>query len=79
MGNKKSTPASEITGDKNIAIINTQEVHTNYHEDHELKLNIILILVAIQLTIVIYKAWQKRLKTKAYRKARNSIATISQV
>lgn len=71
MGNKKSTPSAEIKGDKDTVIINTQEVHSEHHEQHELKLWLILCLVSIQVMYLGYKILQKRIKRKTLQLAKS--------
>lgn len=78
MGNRKSKPSAEVNGDKDVTIINNQEVHSDYHEEHSVKLNIILVIVILQLMFVMYKVWHKRVQRKAFRKAQ-SIADIDKV
>lgn len=78
MGNKKSTPSAEIKGDKDTVIINTQELHSEHHEQHELKLWLILCLVSIQVMYLGYKILQKRIKRKTLKLAKslNQLDTV---
>lgn len=78
MGNKKSTPSAEIKGDKDTVIINTQEVHSEHHEQHELKLWLILCLVSIQVMYLGYKILQKMIKRKTLQLAKslNQLDTV---
>lgn len=78
MGNKKSTPSAEIKGDKDTVIINTQELHSEHHEQHELKLWLILCLVSIQVMYLGYKILQKRIKRKTLQLAKslNQLDTV---
>lgn len=78
MGNKKSTPSAEIKGDKDTVIINTQELHSEDHEQHELKLWLILCLVSIQVMYLGYKILQKRIKRKTLQLAKslNQLDTV---
>lgn len=58
MGNEKSSPKVEQEGDHDLTIINTQEVHTDFHLSHELKLNLILGLLVLQLALTLYTTTQ---------------------
>lgn len=72
MGNKKSTAAKvETAGDKDVTIIANQELHTIYHDEHEIKLWLILIIVLIQLLLVFYKLLQRRERRRAFKSRRN--------
>lgn len=71
MGNRKSSPSAEIKGDKDTVIINNQEVHSEHHEQHELKLWLILSLVSIQVMYLGYKLLQKRIKRKTLKTAKS--------
>lgn len=79
MGNEKSSPKVTQNGDHDINIINTQEVHTNFHIDHEQKLLIIMILVIIQLSITVYKLLAKREKRKVIRNNARSMANLNEI
>lgn len=78
MGKGASKPSASVTGDKDLTIINNQEIHSDFHEDHALKLNIILVLVTIQLVFVIYKIWHKRIQKKTILKVK-SMADLDKV
>lgn len=78
MGKQNSKPQQQVTGDKDVTIINNQELHSDFHEDHVLKLNIILAIVIVQLIIVLYKLWHRRVERKAIKKVQ-SIADLAKV
>jgi len=73
MGNDASNPKANVDGDNDLTIIQTQNVHSEQHETHELKLNIVLILLAIILMQKVIKTIFKILKTLAKRDAINNI------
>jgi heme/copper-type cytochrome/quinol oxidase subunit 4 len=79
MGNQKSSPKVNQEGDHDLTIINTQEVHTDFHLSHELKLNIILGLLVVQLVLALYKTLVKRERKRATRIAAKSIANLNEV
>lgn len=78
MGNRKSSPSAEIKGDKDLTIINTQELHSQFHEEHSVKITIILVIVTIQMLLAAYKVWHKRVRRNAIRKVQ-SVADIEKV
>lgn len=78
MGKSASKPSASVSGDKDLTIINNQEIHRDFHEDHALKLNIILVLVTIQLVFVIYKIWYKRIQKKTILRVK-SMADLDKV
>ena len=73
MGNDASNPKANVNGDNDLTIIQTQNVHSEQHETHELKLNIVLILLAIILIQKVIKTVFKILKTLAKRDAINNM------
>lgn len=78
MGNRKSLPSAEITGDKDVTIINTQELHSQFHDEHLVKITIILVIVSVQMLMVAYKIWHKRVRRNAIKKVQ-SIADREEV
>lgn len=76
----KSNSKSEVihNADPQIRIINNQELHSDDHEEQAIKLNIILVIVAIQLILVAYKMWHKRVQRKTLSKMK-SIADLDKV
>ena len=73
MGKQQSKEQEQSTiGDQTVTIIENQEVHTGQHEHHNLKLNIILILLTMQTIIVIVKLATKLMK-KAMSKAAQKV------
>lgn len=73
MGNDASNPKANVNGDNDLTIIQTQNVHSEQDETHELKLNIVLILLAIILMQKVIKTIFKILKTLAKRDAINNM------
>ena len=53
MGHDNSKPETNVKGNNDLTIVQTQNIHTEQHEAHEFKLNLILALLAL---IVIAKA-----------------------
>lgn len=74
MGNNDSKD-TEQSGNQDVVIIQNQEVHTGMLTDHEMKLNILMIMVAIQLLITLGNMVQKLLQKQAL-KAAKSVATL---
>lgn len=70
-GASKEESAKTI-GDQTVTIVENQEVHTGFHEDHSAKLNIILCLLIIQTLWIIIKnvvKLAKKMMVKAAKKA----------
>lgn len=74
MGNDNTKEATQ-NGDQDVTIIENQEVHTGLLEDHDWKLNLILIIVTTQLIIGILNILRKQWK-KAALKAAKSVAAL---
>lgn len=69
MGNTPDKEESSKTvGDQTVTIVENQEVHTGFHENHEWKLNIILVLLVIQTAIMVVKTLSLVLR-RAFAKA----------
>lgn len=68
MGNDKSKQA-EQSGDQDVTIIQTQEVHTSILSDHDQKLNLLIIMVGILLCITMVKTIKKQWKIQATKAA----------
>lgn len=60
MGKTGSKSAVNHQGDPQVRIINTQSVHTEALEKHEVIICIILIVVVLQLILSLYKIIQHR-------------------
>ena len=69
----------EQNGYSDIAIINTQDLHTEMLMAHEWKITVILIIVGLQLIITVYVLLLKREKRRAAKLAAKSIAAINNV
>lgn len=65
-------------GDQQVTVIENQEVHTEYHTQHELKLTIIMVAVLALLALKLIKIGWKFCKRQAFETAR-SVATLQQV
>lgn len=79
MGNQKSSPKTEQSDDSDVDIINTKELHTDLHLDHELKLWVVIILISLQFTVTAYKLIAKRERKKEARMMAKSIAHLNEV
>lgn len=69
---------TQVTGDPQVQVLNRLEVHEEIHAQHEMKLNIIIIIVAIQLLITVYKAYKEHTRSQAL-KAAKSVADLTNV
>lgn len=72
MGNQKSSPSAKNSGDGDNIIMNTQEIHTEMHDAHELKLWIILCLISLQVFYTAFKVMQKHIKRKTMKMAEST-------
>lgn len=75
MGKSQSKNVNQ-NGDPQITVIQTQEQHTDDHQQQELLLWIILATVLVHLAITLYKTLKKREKKIALNAAR-SIAALN--
>lgn len=81
MGNTETKDQSQDVkqiGDQQVTVIENQEVHTEYHSQHEWKLTVIMIAVLILLALKLLKIAWNFCRKEALKTAR-SIATIQQV
>lgn len=79
MGNSDSKDQDvKQIGDQQVTLIENQEVHTEYHTQHEWKLLIILAAVVTLLILKVLKLTWRFCKKQAFKTAR-SVATIQQV
>lgn len=78
MGKTNSKSDVVHNADPQIRIVNNQEIHSEFHEEHAIKLNIVLVVVSAQLILVVYKMWRRRVQQKAIRKIK-SIAELDKV
>lgn len=65
----------KTTGDSTVEVNNVLEQHQTYHEEHEFKLWLILVLVTVQVVFLVYKQIKKNNKKNAM-KAAKSIANL---
>lgn len=77
MGKNGSKPKITTSG-TDVEINNILEQHQDLHESHELKLWLILVLVAIQVTVLCYKEL-KRLSRQNAIKAAKSVGRLENV
>lgn len=56
---KTQSKKVQVSGDPQVQILNQLEIHEEIQTQHELKLNIILALVAIHLLITLYKLYKE--------------------
>ena len=76
---KTQSKSVENTGDAQITVIQqTQEAHSEDHQQHEILLWIVLAMVAIQLIIKLYEVYKKHERKLALKAAR-SVAAIAEV
>lgn len=75
MGNHDSKDTSQ-SGDHDVTIIQTQEVHTNLLADHDTKLLILIIMVGIQLIITVWMLIKNQLQKQATKAARAAISPV---
>lgn len=75
----KSNSKNSITSDNpQVQVLNQLEWHEEQHNEHDFKITIILVLVAIQLSITIYRLYKDHTKVQAL-KAAKSLAHIDRV
>lgn len=75
---KPQSKTTNAAGDPQVEIINNMEQLTNYHEQNQLLLIVIVAMLALSMSYAMLKkfeAWQKR---EAFRAAR-SLANINDV
>lgn len=75
MGKTYSKSVSNA-GDPQVFVENKLNIHEEYHQEHELKLMIILCLVAAQLMITLYQIYKRHSRAQAIKLARSE-ANIS--
>lgn len=73
--NSKNSVNSE---NPQVQILNQLESHEELHIQHDLKLTIILVIVAVQISITLYRLYKEHAKTQAL-KAAKSLADIDKV
>lgn len=59
MGKTNSKSDVVHNADPQIRIVNNQEIHSEFHEEHAIKLNIILVVVSAQLASCVQNVAQK--------------------
>lgn len=73
---KTQSKKVQVSGDPQVQILNQLEIHEEIQTQHELKLNIILALVAIHLLITLYKLYKEHSRRQAI-KAAKSVADLT--
>lgn len=73
---KTQSKKVQVSGDPQVQILNQLEIHEEVQIQHELKLNIILTLVAIHLLITLYKLYKEHQRRQAI-KAAKSVAELT--
>lgn len=76
---KPQSKSTSVNGDPQVNIINQLEEHSVLHEDHALKLWILLTLNIIQIAVTVYKWHEKRVRRKAYEKGMKSSEVLNKV
>lgn len=74
----KSQSKRENSGDPQVQIVNNQNLHTLYHEEHNILLWVICAMVAVLLLMELYKKYKSGKERDAIRTAR-SIARLTDV
>lgn len=77
MGKQQSKSASS-TGDSNVNIVNILEHHDMLHEEHAIKLWIILAINLLQLAIKLFKWYHNKTQQKAFKKGCKSMENLDQ-
>ena len=77
MGSTKSK-SSQVSGDPQVQVLNHLELNAEAHADHEIKMNIILVVVVLQLLLLTIKWYKKSTRSQALKAAR-SVAAIQQI
>lgn len=75
----KSNSKNSITSENpQVQVLNQLEWHEELHKEHDFKITILLVLVAIQLCITIFRLYKDHTKVQAL-KAAKSVAHIDTV
>lgn len=67
---------TENKGDPQVQVLNRLEVHESLHQKNDIKLNIILILVVLQLLIMFYRMYKEHSRKQAL-KAAKSVSALN--
>lgn len=62
---------TENKGDPQVQVLNRLEVHESLHQKNDIKLNIILILVVLQLLIMFYRMYKEHSRKQALKTAKS--------
>lgn len=76
---KQQSKTTSISGDPQVNIVNQLEDHSILHEEHAIKLWILLALNIIQLSVTAYKWHAKHVRRRAFEKGCKSSETLSKV
>ena len=77
MGAKRSK-SYKNTGDSQVDIVNKLELHEDYHEEHNIKITLILIVVTLLLVVTLYELYRRHSRAQTMRVAK-SVAALQQV
>ena len=77
MGSTKSK-STQVSGDPQVQILNHLESNSEAHVDHDVKLTVILVLVAFQLALQVFQLYKRYTRTQALKAAR-SVANVRHV
>ena len=77
---RMGTPQSktDTSGDALVQVVNNQDLHTSYHEEHSVILWVICVVVAISLVLELEKRY-KSAKTRDAERTARSIARLTDV
>ena len=75
---KSNSKTFKNTGDAQVDVLNKLEVHEEYHQDHDVKILLILVAVYIMLAIMLYQLYKRHASTQTLKIAK-SVAALQQV
>lgn len=75
---KSQSKTEKISGDPQVQIVNNQNLHTAYHEENNLLLWVICVMVALLLLLELHKRYKSSREKNAMRTAR-SIARLTDI
>lgn len=75
---KTWSKSSQNSGDPQVNIQNSLNVHEEWHEDHDFKLTVILCVVCAQLALALIHLYKQHTRAQAIKVAK-SVATLQNV
>lgn len=75
---KTQSKKVQVSGDPQVQILNQLDIHEELHNQHDLKLDIILVIVCIQLLITLYKLHKEHNRKQAL-KAAKTVADLTSI